>query len=69
MKSLSQEIKKQKTKLIKKAKENGLYENFGQNEINMLVDNYIELYNYSIDMNQKRRLIESFNEWCMTYTG
>ena len=37
--SLESDIKKETKKLIKKAKEEGLYENFGQKEVRKLKDN------------------------------
>ena len=52
------EICKFKKALIKKAKTKGVYENFGQREINILVSKYGRL-----------GLIADFDNWCMTYDG
>ena len=68
MKKLVKEIEKEKNKLIKQAKEGGLYENFGQEVIIKLEDKHINLSDYSDEMNKKRNLIEMFNNWCMNYT-
>lgn len=68
MKKLVKEIEKEKNKLIKQAKEGGLYENFGQEVIIKLENKHINLSDYSDEMNKKRNLIEMFNNWCMNYT-
>ena len=62
-------ISRERTKLIKVAKSKGLYENFGQKEVRKLEDKYINLSDYSTEMNNNRRLIQSFDEWCMNYCG
>lgn len=60
-------IKHEKKKLIDKANEGGLYENFGQNEVRKLKDKFIDLSDYSPQMNNSRELIDSFDNWCMNY--
>lgn len=62
-------ISRERTKLIKIAKSKGLYENFGQKEVRKLEDKYINLSDYSNEMNNNRKLIQSFDEWCMNYCG
>lgn len=52
------EIVKYKQALIKKAKSKGLYENFGQSEVNKLKAKYGWL-----------GLIVEFESWCMNYDG
>jgi hypothetical protein len=52
------EICKFKKALIKKAKTKGLYENFGQREINILVNKYGRL-----------GLIVDFESWALNYDG
>jgi len=54
--------------LIKRAK-NGLYENFGQHEVRKLKDTYIDISDYSREMNAKRDALRRFDNWCMNYTG
>jgi len=67
--SLEKEIEKVKNKLIKKAKSKGLYENFGQNEVRKLEDKHLNSSDYTDEMNKKRNLIQSFDEWCMNFDG
>jgi hypothetical protein len=63
------ELTKEQNKLIKKAKTKGLYENFGQKEVKKLEDKFINITDYSDEMNKNRRLIQMFDEWCMNYCG
>lgn len=69
MKKLIKEIQKEKTKLINYATKKGIYENFGQKEVDKLRDAYIDISKYTDEMNQMRELIKSFDAWCMNYTG
>jgi hypothetical protein len=62
------DIKRTKQMLIKRAK-NGLYENFGQHEVRKLKDTYIDISDYSREMNAKRDALRRFDNWCMNYTG
>lgn len=62
-------LTREQNKLIKKAKDKGLYENFGQSEVRKLEDKFIDSSDYSNEMNKNRRLIQMFDEWCMNYTG
>lgn len=62
-------IQKQKDNLIKKAKSKGIYENFGQKELRMLEDKYINLSDYSQQMDNNRVQLQSFENWCMDYCG
>ena len=57
----------EQNKLIKIAKNKGLYENFGQKEVRKLEDKFIDSSDYSEEMNKKRRLILMFDEWCINY--
>lgn len=63
--SLVRAITIQKNKLIKKAKTKGLYENFGQREVSKLSDKFIDISDYSSEMNTNRTLIQNFDNWCM----
>jgi len=67
MKTIYKQIEKEKNKLIKIAKTKGLYENFGQKEVQKLEDKFIDCSDYSKEMNKNRRLIQIFDEWCMDY--
>lgn len=64
---IEQAIEKQKAKLRVKANRYGLYENFGQDEVRKISEKFIDSSNYSEKMNQNRRTLASFDEWCMTY--
>ena len=59
-------INKQKAKLINKAKQSGLYENFGQKEVMNLENKFLTgIFHMDKKTNQS---IQSFNDWCMNYT-
>jgi hypothetical protein len=67
--NIDKALTREQDKLIKKAKTKGLYENFGQKEVRKLEDKFINISDYSEEMNSNRRLIQMFNEWCMNYCG
>jgi hypothetical protein len=62
-------IKRTKTLLLKRFIENGLYENFGQNEVRKIKDKFIHISKYDDKTNENRRKLQEFNNWCMTYNG
>ena len=65
---LNNDIKKIKTGLIARAKEKGLWENFGQNEVNKLRDKYFDdMYNFVDDNVQVCTVINNFSNWCSNY--
>jgi len=66
---INKALAKEQNKLIKIARVKGLYENFGQNEVRKLENEFIDISDYSKQMNNNRRLIQKFNEWCMNYGG
>lgn len=53
--------------LIKEAKKNGLYENFGRNEVRKISEKFIDLSDYSKEMNIKRIKLDYFSNWCASY--
>lgn len=61
---LRREIQKKKKALIKRAKRQGIYENFGQVEVRELrsMIDPAELYG------EKGKLIDDFDNWCMDFT-
>jgi uncharacterized protein YukE len=61
-KKLTQDIQRMKKTLIDKWKRSG-FENFGQKEVRKLEDKY------DIIDSEIAKLINDFDEWCMTYTG
>lgn len=66
---LSNIIEKVKNFLIEKEASSGLYENFGQTEVSLLRSSFIDISSYSEETNRKRDLINSFDNWCMSYQG
>jgi hypothetical protein len=66
IKKLEKAIAKTKSHLLMKAKKNGLYENFGDNEIRKLEDKFINSSCYSEEMQLARKLILNFDNWCST---
>jgi len=58
-----------KKKLIKKWKTKGAYENFGQKELSKLEDKFLNISDYSDDMNKIRDILQQFDDWAMNYTG
>ena len=61
-------INRAKKILIDRAKANGIYENFGQKEVREIKDKFIDYFDYSTEMNNNRRKVDGFNNWCMEYT-
>ena len=61
-------INRAKKILIDRAKANGIYENFGQKEVREIKDKFIDYCDYSTEMNNNRRKVDEFNNWCMEYT-
>jgi hypothetical protein len=66
---LERKVESEKQKLILLAEQNGIYENFGQKEVRLLKDKFIDISSYSKEMNFMRDVIDNFNNWCMNYTG
>jgi len=66
---VSADVSRIKRNLINKAKKRGIYENFGQVEINRLRDKYSD-YRYGSEEQRKQWAnIEALDEWAMNYTG
>jgi len=59
----------EQNRLIKTAKTRGIFENFGEKEVRKLKDKFLHEYDYSLEMNKNRRLIQMFEDWCMNYCG
>lgn len=67
--NIENKIIKEKNKLIKKAKEKGIYENFGQKEVRILKDKAFELVHIQgYQGDYIFNLIQNFEYWCMNYT-
>jgi len=65
-KQLDCAIDRIKARLIKRAKEHGIWENFGQKEARELMDKYGKNFNYDSDI---RRMITYFEQWIINYDG
>ena len=64
-KSIKKDVAKVKRRLIRQAKKQGLWENFGQKEFRELTDKYgMHLYD-----NVNTEPIFDFQEWSMNYDG
>lgn len=66
-KTLSGAINSAKTQLIKFAVKHGIYENFGQDQVQLIRDKFINISCYSKEMNLNRDKILYFSNWCMSY--
>jgi hypothetical protein len=63
-KKIDTAIRRAEKKLITEAKKNGLYENFGQREVGMIKDKFINISDYSSEMNSNRDKLNAFSNWC-----
>ena len=68
-KKIETAIRRARKLLIEEAEKNGVYENFGQSEIRNIKDKFIDISNYTEEMNSRRRKLDNFYEWCIRYTG
>lgn len=66
-KKIDTAIRRAKNMLIERARSNGVYENFGQEEIRMIKDKFIDSCDYSEEMNNNRNKILGFECWCIGY--
>lgn len=60
-------IRRAKTMLTQRAQEDGIYENFGQEEVRMIQISFIDSSDYSIGEDHKRLLLDNFDTWCQTF--
>lgn len=68
-KKIDTAISRAKNMLIDRARNNGIYENFGQEEVRKIKDKFIDCCNYSKEMNDNRMKVDNFNNWCMEYVN
>lgn len=66
-KTIKGAINFQKRKLINKAKKQGLYENFGQDEVRAIEEKFIDTSSYTDEMNRNRNLLNEFDNWAMNF--
>lgn len=67
--NIIKDIRKEKNKLIERAKKKGIYENFGQQEYNKLKDKwnrYLNVFGSETDKRINEELNNFFN-WCITF--
>jgi hypothetical protein len=67
-KNIQTAIRRAEKALISEAKKSGLYEDFGQKEVRMIQDKFVNISVYNEEMNRKRDLLQSFSKWCSTLT-
>ena len=68
-KQIANKITKLKVGLVKRAKNKGIYENFGQAEVFELKDYIGDVYEYPyLERKVIQNIINSFDEWCMNYS-
>ena len=60
-----------KKQLIAKAEKKGIYENFGQREVNQIMDafDYFGLVYGTPEQRKDANLIDALRDWCENYTG
>ena len=68
-KKIDTSISRAKNLLIEKYNKNGLYENFGQKEVRLIEEKFINSSVYTTEMNSNRNKLQIFNEWCMNFNG
>lgn len=66
-KKITTAINRAKKSLEKEATEKGVYENFGQKEVDLIRDLFIEISDYSEKMNKMRLELDRFDDWCSVY--
>ena len=66
-KKIDTAISRAKELLIKQARNNGIYENFGQEEIKAIKEKFIDSCDYSEEMNNNRNKVLGFECWCIGY--
>lgn len=69
LKKAEKKIAVYKHKLILKAKKSGLYENFGQTEVNNLENEYAFCQYGNEEERNIWKSIRYFEEWCDNYEG
>lgn len=68
-KKIETAIRRAKKMLVEKVEKEGLYENFGMEEYRTIKNHFIDLSDYTDDMNERRRQLQSFSNWAGSYQG
>lgn len=66
---IKKDIDKAKKALIERATTKGIYENFGQKEVNKVMEKHLDSSSYTDEMEEKRRQVREFCDWCLNYNG
>ena len=67
-KKIDTAISRAKNILIKRAKKDGIYENFGQEEVKAIRDKFTNYGDYSAENRKNASKVFNFECWCMNYT-
>lgn len=62
-------IRRARRILTQESQKNGVYENFGQKEVRAIKNKFIDISSYTNEMNENRRKLKEFDNWCMNYNG
>lgn len=68
-KKIDTAINRAKKILTDRAKQDGICENFGQEEVREIKNKFIDICDYSTTMNINRIKIDHFENWCMEYVN
>ncbi len=68
-KKIDTAIETAKAILTLREKKGGIYENFGDYEYKKIEDKFIDITDYSKEMNSNRDKLKRFFDWCGTYAG
>ena len=60
-------INRAKNILLGRVNKNGIYENFGVEEVRLIREKFVDISDYSNDMNLIRTKINNFERWCNSY--
>lgn len=66
-KNIETAIRRAKKKLIAEVEKNGLYENFGQREVRLIREKFIDISSYTEEMKKRREALNRFDNWAMSY--
>lgn len=66
-KTLNYAIQNAKSLLIDYAEKHGIYENFGQIQVGLIQDKFIDISIYTKEMNHNRDMVNCFSKWCSGY--
>ena len=65
--NIEKDISNAKSVLIRQAKSRGIYENFGQREVNRLTDKCNAMFCSNAKRNELMKKVDEFDRWCMRF--